>query len=386
MQTRKLSIIVSGMIAATPYQGGATWAVLQYVLGLELLGHEVVFVEALTDADLLPADTTLDSSTNAGYFRLVMSEFDLGHRSALIHAETRHSVGLPYERLQSFARNADVLINIAGSLTDELDIERIPIRVYLDLDPVFTQIWASEDEVDMGFDRHTHFVTIGQTIGRRECSIPDGGLPWISTLQPIALAYWPVASLISCDALTTVANWRSYGSVEYEGQFYGQKAHSLRRFICLPAHTSAKFSLALAIHPDEMNDLNALRDHGWQLLNPANVTATPSAYHAFVQGSKAEFGIAKDGYVAARCGWFSDRSVCYLASGRPVIAQETGFSEFLPTGSGLFAFETVDDVLDAIDRLNHDYGLHQKTARTIATEYFDSTLVLGEFLRRIGAG
>jgi glycosyltransferase involved in cell wall biosynthesis len=143
--------------------------------------------------------------------------------------------------------------------------------------------------------------------------------------------------------------------------------------------------LALAIHPEEVKDLAALRSSGWHLIDPARVARTPTSYWRFVQGSKAEFGIAKSGYVASRCGWFSDRSACYLASGRPVIAQETGFSHFLPTGAGLFAFETTEEVLAGIETINGDYERHARAARAVAEEHFDSDKVLGRLLRCVGA-
>ena len=167
------------------------------------------------------------------------------------------------------------------------------------------------------------------------------------------------------------------------GVLYGQKAHS-REYISLPGKTEEQFLLALGIHPGETKDLAAMKENGWRLVDPAEVAGTPGAYRRFVQQSKAEFGIAKSGYVAARCGWFSDRSVCYLASGRPVIAQQTGFTQFLPTGEGLFAFESNDDVIHAIDEINRDYGRHARAARAIAVEYFDSDKVLSRLLRGTG--
>src|SRR5207302_10862975 len=181
---------------------------------------------------------------------------------------------------------------------------------------------------------------------------------------------WPAADRITYDALTTVGNWRAYGSIEHQGTFYGQKAHALRPLVMLPTQTQEKFVLALAIHGDEKKDLAALADNGWRLLDPARVTPTPDSYQRFIQESKAEFGIAKSGYVASRCGWFSDRSICYLASGRPVLAQETGFSRFLPAGAGLFAFQAMDDVLAAIEELNADYPRHARAARIFAEECF----------------
>ena len=236
----------------------------------------------------------------------------------------------------------------------------------------------------MRFAAHTHFVTVGLAIGQNDCTVPTCGLSWITTLQPIVLDYWPLAERITYDAFTTIANWRGYGSIEHQGVLYGQKAHTLREFIKLPMLTDEQFLLALAIHPGETKDLAALAANQWRLLDPAMVASTPSDYQRFIQGSKGEFGIAKSGYAKSRCGWFSDRSVCYLASGRPVIAQETGFSQFLPTNVGLFAFKTTDDVLTAIESIRSDYHRHAIAARSIAEEYFESDRVLGQLLQKIG--
>jgi hypothetical protein len=268
-------------------------------------------------------------------------------------------------------------------LTDEELTADIPCRAYLDLDPAFSQLWHMSQGVEMPFRGHTHFVTIGLAIGRSDCPVPTCGLPWITTPQPVVLSAWPVADKITYDALTTVGHWRSYGSLENDGVFYGQKAHSLRRFIALPTSTEYQFMLALAIHADERRDLAAMAANGWHLIDPARIAGTPVKYQQFIQGSKGEFGIAKSGYVASRCGWFSDRSLCYLASGRPVLAQETGFSDFIPTGEGLFAFESTEDVLLAIDELKANYIRHARAARAIAQEIFNSDAILSRLLDRL---
>jgi len=384
-KSTKLNILLSGMIAADPYQGGATWAVLQYVLGFQRLGHEVHFVEPVPASALRPAGTTLAASVNAHYFRQVTESFAIGQNSTLLLAGTKQTAGRGYEHLRHAARHSDVLINIAGMLTDEELTSPVPTRVYLDLDPGFTQLWHAVQGIDMRFGGHTQFVTIGQRVGQAGCAVPTCGLRWLRTPQPVVLACWPVADQISHDGLTTVGNWRGYGSIEHAGVFYGQKAHSLRQFITLPTRTKEKLFLALAIHPQEVKDLDALASHGWRLIDPGEVAATPAAYQQFIQGSRAEFGIAKSGYVAAQCGWFSDRSVCYLASGRPVIAQDTGFRDMLPTGHGLFAFRTIDDVLSAVHALGMDYQRHARAARAIAEDYFDSDRILSRFLQQIGA-
>ncbi len=380
----KATIVVCGMIAADPGQGGATWTVLQHVLGLCRLGHEVFLLESIPLKALRPAGGPLAGSENAEYFSRVTTEFGLRDNSVLLLEGTRETVGLGYKQLRQVARRADALINISGMLTDETLLLAVPIRLYLDIDPAFNQLWQAVQRIDMRFGGHTHFVTIGQEIGEPHCPVPTCGKAWLKTLQPVVLERWPVAERITHDGLTTIGNWRGYGSVEYKGVMYGQKVHSLRKFFALPTRTTEKFLLALAIHPDERSDLAALRANGWQLLDPVQVASTPASYQQFIQGSKAEFGIAKSGYVQSGCGWFSDRSICYLASGQPVIAQETGFSRRLPTGEGLFAFSTAEQVLRAIEELRADYPRHAARARAIAEEHFDSDRVLSQLLAKVG--
>jgi hypothetical protein len=383
MNHSRLTILVSGMIAGDPFQGGAAWAVLQYVLGLRRLGHRVVLVEPIKAASVQPAAARLEESINASYFSRVAGDFGL-EEACLLLAGTRTTVGLSYQSLAEIANRADLLINISGMLTDETLLEGPPLRVYLDLDPAFIQCWH-EQGIDMRFDGHTHFVTIGQNLGETDCPVPTCGCQWIKTLQPIVLAHWPVAEELVYDGLTTIGNWRGYGSVEHRGVHYGQKAHSLRPLMDLPRRTSENIFLAMSIHPGETEDLKSLGCNGWKLLDPAQVAGTPQAYQRFVQGSKAEVGIAKSGYVLSRVGWFSDRSVCYLASGRPVIAQETGFNRYLPTGQGLLAFRDADELLAAIEALQKDYSAHRRAARALAEEFFNSDRVLTTLLERLGA-
>jgi len=367
------------MLAGVPHQGGATWAVLQYLLGFARLGHDVWFIEPV-GADAMPSvSASLSGSTIAAYFEDVVRTCGLAEQAALV-TNDRRTVGPTYRRLREAARTADVVVNISGTLTDPELLDGARVRVYLDLDPVFNQLWSEAEEPDRSFSGHSHFFTVGQSIGRPECSIPTGGLEWIPTLPPVVLEHWRPAEWTERDAFTTIANWRSYGAVEHAGIRYGQKVHSLRRFVDAPARTGERFVLALAIHPDERADRRALRDHGWRLVDPLAVAGTPSAYRRFIQGSVAEFGIAKSGYVDSGCGWFSDRSACYLAAGRPVVAQHTGFDRFLPTGEGLFSFDTMQDLQFAVEEVRAHYGRHRGSARAIAQEYLDSDIVLTRFL------
>jgi hypothetical protein len=324
------------------------------VLGLERLGHEVSVVQPVDEA----------RPKTEAYLARIVSEFGL--RATL----------LSRGRACPFVADTDVLINISGMLRD-VALESIPIRVYLDLDPVFNQLWYLQG-VDVGLDGHTHYATVG-------ARVPSCGLEWIPTLPPVVLEWWPPAGSIERDALTTVGNWRSYGPIEHDGIRYGQKAHSLRRFLDLPETSGERFELALDIDPGETRDLEALAQHGWHVVDPRAVAGTPSTYSDFVRSSRGELGIAKEGYVVSRSGWFSDRSACYLASGRPVLAQDTGFDDRLPTGAGLFAFHTTDDAVASIEELRRDYRRHASAARAIAEEHFDSDRVLTRLLERVRA-
>jgi hypothetical protein len=376
-------IVVSGMVCGDLGQGGAAWAVLQYLLGLRRLGHEVWFVEPVDRGSLTPAGSSVSGSANAAYFRTVMQQFELWPNCALLRTGSRETVGAGYDELFDACRRADLLLDISGLLTDERLAEPIRRRAYLDLDPAFNQLWHEAEGIDMRFDGHTHFVTVGLAIGQPECPVPQCERSWITTVPPVVLEHWPVSEAIEHDALTTVGNWRGYGSIDVDGVKYGQKAHSLRPLIGLPALTDEPFVLALGIHPDERRDLAALRENGWTLVDPLRVARTPALYRRFVGGSKAEFGIAKSGYVLSRCGWFSDRSACYLSSGKPVIAQETGFSDFVPAGEGLLSFTTQDEALAAIDDVRADYPRHARAARAFAEQHLDSDRVLSALLEAL---
>jgi hypothetical protein len=379
-----LRILVSGRIADPPGQGGATWAVLQYLLGLRELGHDVCFVEAIAPPQLGSADADLEHSVNAAYTSRVLSSFGFASQWALLAAGTTETAGLEYTAL--LARRFDVHINLSGCLHEPELTDAIPVRIYVDLDPGFTQVWHAVDGHDVGLEGHTHFATVGSAIGTPECRVPTGAIDWHHTLPPMVLSHWTPGAPITRPAMTTVANWRSYGSTEYDGVAYGQRAHSFRSFFELPRATAVALAPALAIDSAECADLIALAHGGWTLVDPALVADTPDSYRDFVRASRGELSIAKSGYVASRCGWFSDRSACYLASGRPVVAQDTGFGRCLPTGDGLLAFTTLAEAVDALERVDADYDRHAAAARRIATDELDSAIVLGALLCHAGVG
>jgi hypothetical protein len=383
MSRAKLNILLAASMSATPRQGGWAWAVLQYLLGLKQLGHDVTFIDVIAKSSLQPAHATLEQSENANEFRRTLEEFGLLDRCALLLKETTETVGLSYDALRAAARGAHLVLNLSGVLRDRALLDPPRVRAYVDLDPGFTQLWHAAHGIDMGFDGHSHFVTVGMRIGKPGCEIPTCGVEWINTPQPIALDHWPRVAGASDGAMTTLANWRGYGSIEHNGVFYGQKAHSLRPLMPLPTRVAEKIQLALAIHPDETKDLAALRENRWELVDPIAAASTPRKFQEFIQSSKAEFAIAKSGYAHAKCGWFSDRSLCYLASGRPVVAQQTGIDDFLPTGEGVVTFEDLDSAVNAVERVDENYAQHCAAARNIAERVFDSRRVLSALLERL---
>jgi len=357
-----MRVLLAGMVAGDPRQGGATWAVLQYLLGLERLGHDVLLVEPVRE---LRSDVV-------EYFESL--ELD---RAALLQSGTRRTLGVSYDDIAGLG--ADLLVNISGLLRDRELVDAVPARLFLDLDPVFVQIWHAQG-ADVGLDGHTHYATVGR-------GLADPPVPldrdWIATVPPVVLDAWPVAEVLEHDAFTTVGNWRSYGSVEWDGVVYGQKAHAVRRLLELPRLSSQRLLPALAVHPGEETDLAALAEHRWELADPLEVAGSPRDYQRFISGSKGELCLAKAGYVDSGSGWFSDRSVCYLASGRPVVAQDTGFSRFLPTGEGLVSFRTAKEAARAIDRVCSDYERHRKASRALAEQHFESDGVLTRLLEKV---
>jgi hypothetical protein len=366
-----LRIVLAGMVASVPGHGGATWAALQYALGLRALGHDVMVVDEVRG----PGDPV----ARADALHALLDAFELHGRAALL-TEPDQTLGVPYAEVRQFAAGADLLVNLAGTLRDPELVAAPARRLLVDLDPGFTQLWHAAEGVDMGIAAHDRFASVGLRLHAPECPVPDCGVRWAPTLPPVALEHWPRAVEAPSEGVTLIANWRSYGTVEHEGVRYGQKAHSVRALMDLPRRTPEPLRFALLIDPAETRDLAALHTHGWQLIDAATETATPAAYARFVRASAAELGIAKEGYVASRCGWFSDRSACYLASGRPVVAQRTGWEHVLQEGDGLLGFDDADEAADALAALRAEPERHAAGARAIAQERLDARRVLPALL------
>ena len=235
------------------------------------------------------------------------------------------------------------------------------------------------------FDGYDHFVTIGEAIGRPDCEIPDCGKRWVTTPQPIVLDQWPAHWSPDNDRMTSVVSWRgAYGPVEWKGGTYGLRAHEFRRFASLPARTGQAFELALSIHSADAADLELLQTNGWEITDPLAVASDPWSYRSYIQQSSAEIMIAKNMYVKARSGWFSDRSMCYLASGKPVLAQDTGWRSIHSCGDGLLWFSCLEEAIEGVARINADYRRHATGARDIAESCFESDKVLTRLLQQLG--
>ena len=369
-------IVVCGAVAQKPGQAGHTWQFLQYLLGFRRLGWEVLLVDRLNGA-------VAEDDARVGYLRTVMRDAELGDAWTIGLDDGSH-LGLPRRAVLEWVRGSDLLLNVMGFCTDEEILGEARRRVFLDTDPGFGQMWRALGLADIfaGHDRH---VTIGERIGASDCTVPTCGIDWITTPQPVVLSAWPCAATPTGPLrFTSIASWRgAYGPVDFEGHRYGLRVHQFRRFAGIPKLTGGRFELALDIHPDEGEDIRRLERSGWRLREPAAVSSTPVAYQGYLRRSSAEFMVAKGMYVDSRSGWFSERSICYLASGRPVLAQDTGLVDRYPLGEGLIGFSTIDEAAAGVEAISRAPARHARAARSLAEAYFDSDKVLGDLLDRL---
>jgi hypothetical protein len=362
-----VSIVVAGALANKLGHGGEAWVRLSWVLGLQRLGCDVTFIEQVREPTAAQRD----------YFDATVDAFGLGDRARLID----EGDATPDEVL-SRANEADLLVNISGHLTIDAVLARCTRKAYVDLDPGYTQLWHAAGLEGARLSGHDVFFTVGTNIGRPTCELPTGGIEWLGVRPPILLSEWPVEPAGETDRLTTVASWRgAYGRVEHNGKRYGLKVDEFRKVITLPARIPQRLELALDIHADDERDLELLRDHGWRLVDPREAAGAPDAFRAYVQQSGGEFSVAQGIYVETSCGWFSDRTACYLASGKPALVQDTGFSATLAAEEGLVAFRTLDDAVAGAESISADYEQHCRAARALAEEEFNSDVVLGRFLQ-----
>jgi hypothetical protein len=381
-------IVFAGSVAQKPSQGGHTWVFLQYLLGFRQLGWDVLFLDRLEPEMCLNASGApcpLEASTNLRYLHHVMDAFGLSESFSIACNGARQFVGLSRQEVLTRVGSAATLINVMGFFNDAEILAAARHRMFLDIDPGFGQMWCELGLHDAyaGYDR---YVTVGENVGRPGCAVPDCGLTWKTTRQPIVLAQWPVSAPAPAGRFTSIGAWRGpFAPIEHQGRMYGLRAHEFRRFMQLPKLTQESFEVALDIHAAETTDLKRLAEQGWRLADPRQVAADPAAYRTYIAQSKAEFMVAKNMYVETQSGWFSDRSICYLASGKPVLAQDTGLASLYPLGRGLVCFSTLEEAVAGVEEISNHYESHCRAAREIAEEYFDSDKVLTRLLEIMGA-
>lgn len=381
-------IVVSGALANKPANGGAAWTRLSWALGCRRLGYDVLFIEQIapsTSVDASGSPCAIERSVNLAYFDAVTRHFGLD--AALVVEGEPRSFGVPWAVLPDMAQAADLLVNISGHLTAAALKPRFRRRVFVDLDPGYTQLWHAAGLAEDRLRDHDVYFTVGESIGTPRCDVPCGGIEWRPIRQPVVLEEWPVVEPPSAQTrFTTVASWRGpLGRATRDATSYGVKAHEFRKFMAIPNLSEPSFELALDIDPADRADVDALRTNGWHVVDPRSVAADPAAFRRYVQASSAEFSVAQGVYVETRSGWFSDRTVRYLASGKPAVVQDTGWSRRYPSGKGLLRFGTMEEAVRAVEDIASDYLDHARAARAIAEEFFDSDKVWAELLEAADA-
>jgi hypothetical protein len=379
-------IVIAAALAQKPRHGGHAWVPLQYALGFRRLGWDVMIVDRLERADCVDAAGAacgVDSSANLRYFSDLMKTFGFEDSFAVLTDGGARIIGRSRADVVEWSRTSAFLFNIMGFLTDPEITGAASRRVFLDIDPGFGQMWRELGLADI-FHGHDTFVTVGTNIGAVDCAIPTCGLHWITTVPPVCTEYWPVVDTAGARRFTSVASWRGrFAPIEYGGRLYGLRVHEFRRFAAIPRWTRQAFELALDIDPSETRDLSLLAGHGWRLVDPRAVAGDPFSYRDYVGASAAEFSIAKGLYVDTRSGWISDRSVSYLASGKPVVAQDTGADWGCAPGQGVLTFTTPEEALEAVEKVAAEYSTHSRAARALVEGHFESDRVLGRLLQSL---
>ena len=387
MKRKKIAVL--GFMANCPI-AGVIWQHVHYIVGLQRLGHEVYYIE---DTSRIPYDPvqqtpTEDYSYAASILARLAAEFGFEDRWAFSprYRSPEETAGLSRSFLNDLYRDADLLLNICGSHELNDDLLRSERIAYVESDPAVEQI-----KVDQGhaatrnfLARHCARFTFGENVGRPEFPVPLHGLKWLPTRQPVVCDFWETATEGS-GRFTSIANLATGGKkdIEWRGEHYlWSKLPEFERFRLLPQRCGEDFELATSFKDRVLGD--SFRTAGWQIVSPDEISVDHHAYVEYVRASKGEFTVAKDQYVRLNTGWFSDRSACYLAAGRPVVTQQTGFTRLYGGEAGLFAFQDADDITRAIGRINADYTKHSRAAREIAHEFFEAETVLRSLLERAG--
>lgn len=374
---------------------GNLFAFFHYLLGLHRLGHEIVYVEESGWAQSCydPNTQTYSDDPKAGLRAVesLLDEYGVAGKVCFVNRETGATYGAEWDEIKSILEAADLLLNIGGVswLPEFLLTQR---RVWIDMDPFFTQIGQFGLE---GREHYHAYFSYGTNIGQPDCTIPSDDIDWQPIVPPVVTDIWqrePIAtnqtqlepnspSPFTTSPFTTVANWSAYGAVNYEGESYGQKDEEFLRLVQLPQQITQTLEIALSGADAAVREM--LQANGWRLREGADISIDSSIYRAYVAGSRAEFSVAKNAYVKTRSGWLSDRTVCYLAAGRPVVIQDTGFSNWLSADLGVVAFSSLEEAVAGIEEVNQNYDAHAQAARQIAKSVFDYKVVLPRLLQTL---
>jgi hypothetical protein len=380
-------VVVFGIAFLYPL-AGVTWQFLHYLVGLRRLGFDPYYVEDSSRWVYDPAlgDFTPDPARNIAAVLPALQAHGFGDRWACrVHALDGRCYGLPQSRLRALYRDAVAMLNVTGA--QEVREEHLggARRLYVETDPVASQLGVAEGDPKTIEQLAAHDVlfTYGENLGRPDCGVPIERFTWQPTRQPVVLDFWPPAPPTEHAPYTTIATWRHQNDRVFRGEtYYWSKEREFLKVLDLPRRCPAPIELALDITPDAPQTEPLLREHGWRVVPAADVSRDVMVYRDYVRASRGEFTVAKDQNIRLRSGWFSDRSACYLAAGRPVVTQETGFSSILPTGRGLFGWLDEGEIVAAVDAIERDYAGNCRAAREIAAEYFAAETVLGSLMER----
>lgn len=394
---KKLRIIVGGYIGLYP-TGGATWDYIQYPLGLKLLGHDVFYIEDTMQYPVFQSGEKSwnDASGCVAYLKKIMDEFGFSGKWAYRDIASGQSYGMTEMEIREVCRSADIFINISCSTFMRDEYLQIPKRVLIDSDPMFTQIQIAQENSGERttttrelIHTHNYLFSFGENIGEPDCLIPTFGLHWEKTRQPVCIDWWKTSTLPSHPhkmSFSSILNWSGRKPLIYNNQEWGQKDIEFKKFLSIP-EKFPKLLFEVVINPplnlESKFNKAALTAHHWQVFHPADKVNNHITYAEFIKRSFAEFSVAKETYVKSNSGWFSCRSACYLAAGKPVIAQETGWSKYIPSGSGLYAFNSMDTAAEAIEKITGLYEENGKKAAEIARAYFDSAVILNDVLNKL---
>jgi hypothetical protein len=389
MQTeqRKGKIIVFGILFWYPL-AGVTYQFLHYLLGLRRLGYDAYYVEDSGRYVYSPklGDFPEDASDNIEAIAPILEAHGFSGKWAFRGAyEGGACYGMTESQIMQLYQEADAFLNVTGAQELREEHLAIPRRIYVESDPFKMQALAAQGDQNVikMLGEHDTLFSFGENLGAADCLVPVDGFQWLPTRQPVAVDLWDNPNGFHGEAYNTITTWSNKGrQVEFQGEtYYWTKDREFMRVIDLPRRRNVPFEMATEVGEDVQR---LLGDNGWRQVGAVPVSADIDRYRAYIQQSRGEFTVARDQYVRPHTGWFSDRSACYLAAGRPVITQETGFSKFLPTGKGLFGFTGMDDVLAAIDTIESDYERACRAAREVAEEYFAAEKVVGSLMERAG--